>query len=152
MRWTIVHGAVTVLRCCERPTLSWREPFGACVGQTKKSNGFEFTLNKFEIWNDTATVEWNCRIPADVSSEEIWARRELATNLVCADKTVLKPEAAKDTLSKLHRVFRLNRKFAMTLELSLISDLRQENLPFTLTNIPVNGGGESKEVHVGENF
>jgi hypothetical protein len=151
---TMVNGALTVLRACDRTTLTWREPFGAAVGTTRKTHGFEFTLARFEVGNDTATVEWSCRVPPDVAAgEDPWTRRELKTMLFAADKTPLNPEAAAGSLTKLHRTFRLNHKFATTLELELISDLRRENLPFVLTAIPINGGKAEKfDGVVGQNF
>jgi hypothetical protein len=157
-RVNLLHGSITVLRACSRASMTWREPFGAEIGSMKRSSGFEMTLTKFSIANDTATVQWSCNTPLDALREDnLWQRRHLKATLTCADKTVLNPEASAETRSAIHRVFRLNKKFPVALELNFICDLRTENLPFTLTDISLDGSKDdsskkSGEASSGQNF
>jgi hypothetical protein len=79
--------------------------------------------------------------------------RQLKASLTCADKTVLNPETGKENPATIRRVFRLNRKFPTALELSFISDLKLENLPFSVTGIMLdNESAKKAEKNRGENF
>ncbi|HLX62029.1 MAG TPA: hypothetical protein VKX17_12175 [Planctomycetota bacterium] len=151
----MLNGAVTVLRARERSTLAWREPFSAQIGSKRSVNGFDLTLTKCEIANDTLLAEWNCKAPVDAAGDEkLWQTRQLKATLVCSDKSVLNPEVGKESPAAIRRVFHLSHKFPTTLELNFISDLKMENLPFTLTGISIDGSAPKKRAEgvLGENF
>ncbi len=150
----ILRGALTVQRARERVAMLWREPFGAELGSMRKAGGFEMTLTKCAIANDVLSAEWNCKPPVEVAQDaKWWETRGLTVSLTAADKAVFAPEKSKNFAMTIQRTFRLNKKFPATLELSIISDLRTENVPFELTRIILEGGGAKKSEPVaGENF
>lgn len=136
----MVNGSVTVLRARDRAALVWREPFSAAIGTARKAGGFEFTLSKYEIVNGVATAEWTFKTPPESENQTgIWATRQLMGAMYCADKTVLNSESGKEKPTLIRRVFRVNKKAPMSLELSFYSVVKMENLPFELSGITLDG-------------
>jgi hypothetical protein len=146
---SMLNGALTVLRARERSTLTWREPFSSEIGSARKVNGFEITLTKCEIAGDTLVAEWNCKAPVDAAGDaKLWQARQLKAALTCADKT-RGPELERKTPRRFggcssKKEFR--RRWA-----AFISDLKMENLPFTVTGY-VGGQRERARTGIKENF
>ncbi len=142
----MLNGALTVMRACERATLTWREPFDTQLNVLKKSCRFEIALTKAERNGDTFVVEWSVKPDPQANiDEELWQRRQLKSSLTFSDKSSAVAEAGTETPYVIRRVFRHNKKFATSVDLSFISDLQLQNLPFTLTNIVLDGSGQKKD-------
>lgn len=140
-----LHGAVTVLRACERASVAWREPFAAQIGKVRKANDFEFTLTKCGIANDYLVAEWNCKIPNELVGEgNAWNDRQLRVALLCADKSTLEAESSTQTPTTVRRIYKLNKKFPVLLDLSFVSVLKKENLHFDLPPIMLDGSKAQK--------
>ena len=136
---------MTVLRANERAAFSWREPFSGQIGASKKSGDFELTLAKAELLPDTLQVEWTCHMPAAAAVEDdLWKKRQLKSTLIYSDKTTQESEVGADTPSLVRRLFKLNKKFPVALEVTFISDLKCENVLFTLSNITLEGPAQKK--------
>ena len=150
----MLNGALTVLRARERADMSWREPFSTQFGVAKKSSGFEVSLSKADMGADSLTAEWTCRPdPESAIDAGFWTRRQLKTSLIFADKSVAAAESGTETPYLIRRVFRHNKKFPVSIELNFVSDLRTENLPFTLTNLQLDGApGQKAASGKGQDF
>lgn len=142
----MLNGALTVVRACDRAALTWREPFDTQLNVMKKSGQFEVALSKIEKTNDTFVVEFTVRPdPQATIDDEFWQRRQLKSAVIFSDKSSAVAEAGTETPYVIRRTFRHSNKFATTVELSFISDLRTENLPFTLTSIVLDGAQKSED-------
>lgn len=150
----MLNGALTVLRARERAACAWREPFGAQIGVAKNSCRFEVVLSKAELGAELLTAEWTCRPDPQIPiNADFWARRQLKTALVYSDKSTAAAESGTESPYLIRRVFRHNKKLPVALELTFVSDLRTENLPFTLTNLQLEGvPGQKAQAGSGQDF
>ncbi len=151
----VLSGEVTVLRTSERAAMVWNEPLAKAIGSVRKESGFEFTLTKCAAADGVVTAEWTYKIPIETENEkQMWELRNLKAALTCADNTAIDAAKVKETPGVIHRTFKLSKKVPASLELSFVSEMKLENLPFELNSIVLEATDPKKKVETaaGENF